>query len=248
MLVLLDFSSAFDTIDHPILAHGLNTDFGFTDTVLQRFSSSPTDYTQYILSNHCSVFAPVYSGVHQGSVLGHILSSMYDRHLSTIIDSYSIMHHSFAGDLRLQMSALIDKISEPLHSMQTCICDIKAWTSANILKLNDYKTDPILATSQKSKHLHNLLIDHLVFSKFLSKKMKNLGFTLGKGWPNVAHAPYVGHDDLIGMIRIGALHRCEKNKPCNIQYCLSFSYFVHILHRECYLAHIYLPSVENMLN
>ena len=35
VLALLDFSSAFDTIDHTILVHRLYTDFGFTDTVLQ---------------------------------------------------------------------------------------------------------------------------------------------------------------------------------------------------------------------
>ena len=37
VLALLDFSSAFDAIDHPILVHRLHTDFGFTDTVLQWF-------------------------------------------------------------------------------------------------------------------------------------------------------------------------------------------------------------------
>ena len=35
VLALLDFSSEFDTIDHPILVHRLYTDFGFTDAVLQ---------------------------------------------------------------------------------------------------------------------------------------------------------------------------------------------------------------------
>ena len=34
ILALLDFSSAFDTIDHTILVHRLHTDFGFTDTVI----------------------------------------------------------------------------------------------------------------------------------------------------------------------------------------------------------------------
>ena len=63
VLALLDFSSAFDTIDHPILVHRLHTDFGFTDTVLQWFSSYLTNRTHYIsLSNHCSAFAPVHSG------------------------------------------------------------------------------------------------------------------------------------------------------------------------------------------
>ena len=34
VLALLDFSSAFDTIDHPILVHRLHADFGFTDLLL----------------------------------------------------------------------------------------------------------------------------------------------------------------------------------------------------------------------
>ena len=48
VLALLDFSSEFDTIDHPILVHRLNTDLGFTDTVLQWFSSYVTDRTHYV--------------------------------------------------------------------------------------------------------------------------------------------------------------------------------------------------------
>ena len=70
VLVLLDFSSVFDTIDHPIPVHRLHTDFGFIDSVLQWFSSYLTDRTHYVsLSNHCSAFTPVHSGVPQVSVL-----------------------------------------------------------------------------------------------------------------------------------------------------------------------------------
>ena len=118
VLALLDFSSAFDTIDHPILLHRLHTDFGFTDTVLQWFSSYLTDRTHHIsLSNHCSAFTHVHSGVPQGLVLGPMLFTMYIKPLSAIIDSHSIIHHSFADDLQLQMSAPPDRISELLHSM-----------------------------------------------------------------------------------------------------------------------------------
>ena len=156
VLALLDFSSAFDTIDHPILVHRLHTDFGFTDTVLQWFSSYLTDRTHYVsLSNHCSAFAPVHSGVPQGSVLGPILFTMYIKPLSAIIDSHSIIHHSFADDLQLQMSAPPDRISELLHSMQSCIIDVKAWATANMLQLND-KTELMLVASKRNRHLPNL--------------------------------------------------------------------------------------------
>ena len=48
VLALLDFSSAFDAIDYPILVHCRHADFGFTDTVLQWFSSYLTDRTHYV--------------------------------------------------------------------------------------------------------------------------------------------------------------------------------------------------------
>ena len=58
------------------------------------------------------------------------------------------MHHSFADDLQLHMSAPLDRISELLHSMQSCIGDDKAWANVNMLKLNDNKTELMLVTSK----------------------------------------------------------------------------------------------------
>ena len=154
VLALFDFSSAFD---HPILVHRLHTDFGFTDTVLQWSSSYLTDRTNYVsLSSHCSAFAPVHTCVHQGSVLGPILFTMYAKPLAANIDSHSITHHSFANDIQPQMSAPTDKIYELLHSTQSCISDVKAWATANMLKLNDNKTELMLVTSKRAKHLLNL--------------------------------------------------------------------------------------------
>ena len=42
--------------------------------------------------------------------------TMYIKPLSAIIDSHSIIHHSYADDLQLQMSAPPDRISELLNN------------------------------------------------------------------------------------------------------------------------------------
>ena len=54
--------------------------------------------------------------------------------------THTIMHQSFADDLQLQMSVPPDRIYELLHFMQSCISDVKAWATVNMLKLDDNKT------------------------------------------------------------------------------------------------------------
>ena len=76
----------------------------------------------------------------QGSVLGPMHFTMYIKPLSATMDSHSIIHHSFAEDLQLWMSASPVDISEHFHSMQSCIGDANAWVTANMLELNDNKT------------------------------------------------------------------------------------------------------------
>ena len=207
---MLDFSSSFDTGDHPILVHRLHTDFGFTDAVLQWFSSYLTDRTHYVsLSNHCSDFAPVHSGVPQGSIFGLILFTMYIRPLSAIIVSHSIIHHSFADDLQLQMSAPLDGISELLHSMQSCMSDVKAWASAKILKLNDSKTELMLVTSKRTNHLHSLPTSITIGNVQIPFKqsVKNLSLTLDCHLTMNAHVSYITWICYFELRRLASIRR-----------------------------------------
>ena len=76
VLVLLDLSAAFDTVDHSLLLARLSTRFGICDQALDWFRSYLSDRTQYVRIQDVSsdVHALPY-GVPQGSVLGPLLYS-----------------------------------------------------------------------------------------------------------------------------------------------------------------------------
>ena len=71
-------------------------------------------------------------------------------------------------------------MSKLLHYMQSCISDVKAWETANKLKLNDNKRELMLVTSKKTKHLHNLPTSISIGNAQIPFKLsvKNLGLTL----------------------------------------------------------------------
>ena len=155
------------------------------------FSSYLTDRTHYVsLSNN---FAPVHSDVPKGSV----------------IDSHSIIHHSFADDLQLQMSAPPDRISELLHSIQSCMSDVKAWATANMLTLNDSTTELMLVTSKRSKHLHNLPTSITIGNAQIPFKqsVKNLGFTLDCHLTMNAHVSNIARTCYFELRRLASIRR-----------------------------------------
>ena len=127
--------------------------------------------------------------------------------------THTIIHHSFADDLQLQMSAPPDKISELLHSMQSCISDVKAWATANMLKLNDSKTELMLVTSKRSKHLHNLPTSITIGNVQIPFKqsVKNLGFTLDCHLTMNAHVSNIARKCYFELRHLASIRRFLTN-------------------------------------
>ena len=78
------------------------------------------------------------------------------------------------------MSTPSDEISELLHSMQSCISDVKALATAIMLILSDNKTELMLVTSKSTKHLHNLPTSISIGNAqiLFKQSVKNLGFNI----------------------------------------------------------------------
>ena len=134
---------------------------------------------------------------------------MYINPLSAIIDSHSIIHHSFADDIQLQMSAPPDRISELLHSMQSCISDVIAWATANMPKLNDNKTELMLVTSNRTRHLHNPPTSITIGNAQVPFKQseKNLGFTLDCHLTMNAHISNIARTCYFELRRLASIRR-----------------------------------------
>ena len=74
LLISLDLSAAFDSVDHPTLLERLRISYGINDAVLLWFTSYLLDRQQHVrVSNTRSKPSTVLFGVPQGSVMGSIL-------------------------------------------------------------------------------------------------------------------------------------------------------------------------------
>ena len=185
LLVLLDLSAAFDTIDHDIILKRLNAECGIDGNALKWFKSYLTNRVQsVIIDDEISTPKKLNYGVPQGSILGPLLFTAYLAPLREIIVKHGLKYHCYADDTQIYIS--FSPVSEEvedkaLKSLETAIADIKSFMISNKLKLNDSKTEVIfLGTKAMLKKVTNLEVtvgDSLIEP---AEKVKNLGVIFDK--------------------------------------------------------------------
>ena len=144
VLVLLDLSSAFDTVDHAILLEVLEKRFGIAGGVLSWYCSYLTERTQtYKVRSQISGTFVVYYSVPQGSVLGALKFIVYTEDLPAVVGQYEIEHHLYADDTQLSDDTPVTCVTTSIRNMENCVGAVHAWCLSKRLRLNPKKTEVI---------------------------------------------------------------------------------------------------------
>ena len=178
MLVLLDLSAAFDTIDHVILFDILVNYVGLRGKALDLIKSYFLDRTQRVqIDGVLCEFAKIVCGVPQGSVLRPLKFCLYMLPLSAILRFHKIGYHVYAhDDTQIYVSFKCDDPLQALGKINVCISDIRRWMILNKLKINDAKTEFIIFRSPQMRHDLNGLSVNVGDSQIVpSVKVRNLG-------------------------------------------------------------------------
>ena len=113
-LVLLDLSSAFDTVDHDCLLSVLNRRFANDSLPLDWFRSYPSERMQtFTTADGRTDRVAVTCGIPQGSVMGPGNIIAYIEDAADLPHSRRVAYHLFADDKQLHTSAmhLVKKLS-----------------------------------------------------------------------------------------------------------------------------------------
>lgn len=142
LLLLIDFSKAFDRISHNKLLLKLSHNFSFSRSAIKLIRSYLTNRMQCVsIDEHLSQSINIVSGVPQGSVLGPLLFSLYINDLPFVLQHCEI--HMFADDVQLYICSSSLGINDIVRLMNADLERILVWSTRNLLPINVEKTKAI---------------------------------------------------------------------------------------------------------
>ena len=158
VVLIIDLSAAFDTVDHTVLLNLLQSKFHITGSALLWLKSFLSGRTQRVkIGDSLSSSLTGLYGVPQGSILGPLLFNLY---CSTLPDAFSHAGFDSMGyaddNLGLRVFPAFTKLSTLFSDVPSCLSTISKWTNTHFLKLNTTKTHVMVFGSKNFKQSVNL--------------------------------------------------------------------------------------------
>ena len=182
VLLLLDLSAAFDTVDHDILLSILRGEIGITGTVLAWFTSFLSGRTQSTkVGDSHSERRNMSYGVPQGSVLGPVLFNIYVRNFIRTLEQAGFTVHGYADDHQLIYTFRIEfQYNAVCHFLPMGLDLISKWMSSHFLKLNAGKSQLLIFTPKNIRDLMFIDKVYLEQNTFIPVSLEaiNLGVKL----------------------------------------------------------------------
>lgn len=174
-LVLLDYSKAFDTLDHSLLLTKLKY-FGLHDSAMDLLNDYLTNRMQRVrLESTFSKYMSINQGVPQGSILGPLLFSIYTCDLGKSLRT--CRSHQYADDLQLYCSFPPSEINNAIRNINADLNAIVQVSNSHKLVLNGAKSKLLLFGMPESQIVNfSLTIDGNILQP--SSCEKNLGIFL----------------------------------------------------------------------
>ena len=144
LLVLLNLSAAFDTVDHNILLTVLSSRFDVAGTAYDWFESYLSGRTQSFCYNGQDTDGfPVNCSVLQGSVLGPVKFAAYTEDIAELVERHSVRVHLYADDTQLYDHCRPENVSTVRSRLTGCVSEVANWCASRRLQLNADKTEVI---------------------------------------------------------------------------------------------------------
>ena len=179
ILTLLDFSKAFDTVNHRLLIEKLKI-LGFSQTARNWVSSYLTDrFQKVIINNDESSWVKIKNGVPQGSILGPTLFNILVSDMRQIIEFNS--SHGYADDVQLKKGTKVEDINDSITEINQDLSSISNYCRNSALTINEKKCHyMIIGTKPALKKVDDLILKDMVINNKIIERVKfarNLGLT-----------------------------------------------------------------------